>query len=828
MKLTPLPIDQVIPEAIAALRDHRGLVLSAPPGTGKTTRFPVRLLEEPWLTQRILLVEPRRVASRAAARRIAMERESPLGGEVGYHVRLDRKVSRDTRLIALTPGILLRQLMDDPFLEGVSCVLFDEAHERGLDSDLALAMVALARNTVRPDLAVGILSATLETERFSKWLGAPVIQAKAPIYPVDLRYSVLQKDRPWLDQVARQVRYIVGETSGDVLVFLPGVGEIQRLGRILGDLPGMDILELHGELDPEKQDLALAKGSRRRIVLATNVAESSVTVDGVSVVVDTGSARTLVHDPSTGLDRLELGEISRASADQRAGRAGRQGPGICLRLWSLENHKSRFERTAPEILKLDLSGALLSLLQWNGCPVSELPWLEPPTAASLSRAQTTLESLGAIKDNQLTPLGSRMASIPMDPRLARMLLEAQRLGVAAEGAIAAALLTERNPFGRLPREGIDFFQEVDTLRLWAGMEGAADHGLDLNNRDAQYLDRIAGMFLNQAGISPNGSPENENWEEGLARAMIAGFPDRVAKLRDGGRKRALMVGGRSIRLEVDLPGRGELFLAMELDDSQAESRARKFLPIDPSWLPQGLLSESIQTGWNADKTEILAQKQFRFLDLVLKEHQVRPDVPETVARLLAERAWEKRSEVLPSAESPAGQFLLRLAVLAGSCPELDLPAFGDEILQECLFEVARGCKNLEQIREGDWLEAFRSRLDWKQKQAVDDEAPGRLDLPNGRTASIVYEEGRPPVLGVRIQDLFGWDETPRIAKKRVKLLLHLLAPSGRAQQITDDLPGFWRGSYALVRKEMKGRYPKHPWPEEPWKADPVIRRGPRP
>jgi ATP-dependent helicase HrpB len=267
---------------------------------------------------------------------------------------------------------------------------------------------------------------------------------------------------------------------------------------------------------------------------------------------------------------------------------------------------------------------------------------------------------------------------------------------------------------------------------------------------------------------------------------------------------------------------------MELDDSQAESRARKFLPIDLSWLPQGLLSESIQTGWNADKTEILAQKQFRFLDLVLKEHQVRPDVPETVARLLAERAWEKRSDVFPSADSAAGQFLLRLTVLAGSCPELDLPAFGDEILQECLFEVAQGCKNLDQIREGDWLEAFRSRLDWKQKQAVDDEAPARLDLPNGRTASIVYEEGRPPVLGVRIQDLFGWDETPRIAKKRVKLLLHLLAPSGRAQQITDDLPGFWRGSYALVRKEMKGRYPKHPWPEEPWKADPVIRRGPRP
>lgn len=828
MKLTPLPIDQVVPEAIAALREHRGLVLSAPPGTGKTTRFPVRLLDEPWLTQRILLVEPRRVASRAAARRIAMERESTLGGEVGYHVRLDRKVSRDTRLIALTPGILLRQLMEDPFLEGVSCVLFDEAHERGLDSDLALAMVALARNTVRPDLAVGILSATLETERFSKWLGAPVIQAKAPIYPVDLRYSPLQKDRPWLDQVARQVRYIVGETSGDVLVFLPGVGEIQRLGRLLGDLHGVDVLELHGELDPEKQDLALTRGARRRIVLSTNVAESSVTVDGVSVVVDTGSARTLVHDPSTGLDRLELGEISRASADQRAGRAGRQGPGICLRLWSLENHKSRFERTAPEILKLDLSGALLSLLQWNGCPVSELPWLEPPTAAALSRAQATLESLGAIKDCQLTPLGTRMASIPMDPRLARMLLEAGRLGVAAEGAIAAALLTERNPFGRLPREGIDFFQEVDTLRLWAGMEGAADHGLDLNNRDAQYLDRIAGMFLKQAGISPNGSPENDNWEEGLARAMIAGFPDRVAKLREGGRKRALMVGGRSIRLEVELPGRGELFLALELDDSTAESRARKFLPIELSWLPQGLLSETIQTGWNGDKTEILAQKQFRFLDLVLREHPVRPDDPATVARLLAERAWEKRTEVFPAADSPAGQFLLRVGVLAGACPELELPPFGEAVLQECLLEVAQGCKNLDQIREGDWLEAFRSRLDWKQRQAVDDEAPGRLDLPNGRTAAIVYEEGRSPVLGVRIQDLFGWDETPRIAKKRVKLLLHLLAPSGRAQQITDDLPGFWRGSYALVRKEMKGRYPKHPWPEEPWKADPVIRRGPRP
>ena len=455
-----LPIDQVIPEAIAALRDRRALILSAPPGTGKTTRFPDRLLNEPWLKQRILLVQPRRVAARAAARRIAMERGSPLGGEVGYHVRLDKKISRDTRLIALTPGILLRQLLDDPFLEGVSCVLFDEAHERGLESDLAMAMVALARTTVRPDLAIGILSATLETDRFAKWLEAPIVVATAPMFPVEIRYASLQKDRPWLDQVARHVRLLASETSGDVLVFLPGVGEIQRLDRLLNDVLGVDILPLHGELDPEKQDLALSRGIRRRIVLATNVAESSVTVDGVRVVVDTGMARSLVHDPSTGLDRLELGEISKASADQRAGRSGRQGPGICLRLWSLENHKSRFERTAPEILKLDLSGTLLLLLHWNGCPVSEIPWLEPPSASALIRARETLASLGALQGDGLSPLGSRMAQIPMDPRLARMLLESASLGVAPEGAISSALLTERNPFGRLPREGIDFFQAL--------------------------------------------------------------------------------------------------------------------------------------------------------------------------------------------------------------------------------------------------------------------------------------------------------------------------------------------------------------------------------
>ncbi len=823
-----LPIDEVIPEAIAALRDRRGLILSAPPGTGKTTRFPSRLLDEPWLEQKILLVEPRRVAARAAARRIAMEHNTPLGGLVGYHVRLDKKVTKGTRLIALTPGLLLRQLLEDPFLEGVSCVLFDEAHERGLESDLTMAMVALAKNSVRPDLAIGVLSATLETDRFAKWLEAPIVVAKAPMFPVEIRHTSLQKERPWLDQVARHVRLLAAETSGDLLVFLPGVGEIQRLGRLLQDVQGVDILPLHGELDPDKQDLALSRGIRRRIVLATNVAESSVTVDGVKVVVDTGLARTLAHDPATGLDRLELGEISKASADQRAGRSGRQGPGICLRLWSVENHKSRFERTAPEILKLDLCGALLLLLKWNGCPIPEIPWVEIPPVSAMQRASETLAALGALQEKGLSPLGSRMAQVPLDPRLARMLLESASLGVAPEGAIASALLTERNPFGRLPREGIDFFQEVDTLRYWAGMEGAVDHGLLLEHRDGQYFDRIAGLFLKQAGISVAGLTPLGDWEEGLARAMVAGFPDRVAKLREGSRKRAVMVGGRGIRLEVDLPGKGELFLALELEDSQSESRARKFLPIKQEWLPQRLLAEKVQTGWNSDKTELLAKKQFLFQDLILKEHSVRPEDPAAMERLLAERAWEKRAEILPVTDSPAGQFLQRIALLSKICPEMDFPEMDEAVLKKCLGDMVQGCKNLDQVRDGDWLQLFQSQLDWSMRQALEEEAPAKVTLPNGQTANIVYQGGKAPVLGARIQDFFGWDKTPTIAKKRIKLLLHLLAPSGRVQQITDDLPGFWRGSYALVRKDMKGRYPKHPWPEDPWVADPVMRKGPRP
>ena len=319
-----------------------------------------------------------------------------------------------------------------------------------------------------------------------------------------------------------------------------------------------------------------------------------------------------------------------------------------------------------------------------------------------------------------------------------------------------------------------------------------------------------------------------DWEEGLAKAMVAGFPDRVAKLREGGRRRAVMVGGRSIRLEVDLPGKGELFLALEVEDSQTESRARKFLPIEQGWLPQRLLSEKIQTGWNNDKTELLAQKQFLFQDLVLREHPVRPEDPVALARLLAERAWEKRAEVLPLPDSSAGQFLQRLAILAKACPEMDLPIMNDLLLKNCLTEMVQGRKSLEQVREGEWLEAFLSHLDWAQRQALEEEAPAKVTLPNGRTASIVYEEGKAPVLGARIQDFFGWDKTPTIAKKRVKLLLHLLAPNGRVQQITDDLPGFWRGSYALVRKDMKGRYPKHPWPEDPWTSDPVVRKGPKP
>lgn len=829
MSLPSLPIDEVVPQALSALRNEKGLVLSAPPGTGKTTRFPARMLEENATDrQRILLIEPRRVAARAAARRIALERDSSVGAEVGYHVRLDRRVGRDTRLVAMTPGILLRQLLQDPFLEGIGCVLFDEAHERGLESDLAMAMVHLAKSTVRPDLAIGILSATLETERFTKWLGAPLVKATAPIFPVDTRYSPLAKDRPWMDQVARQVRLATTEAKGDILVFLPGVGEIRRLEKLLLGQVDWDVFPLHGELEPERQDLALSQGNRPRIVLATNVAESSVTVEGVRMVIDTGLARTLIHDPATGLDRLELSEISRASADQRAGRAGRQGPGDCVRLWSLENHKSRDERTTPEILKIDLSGALLSLLEWGGCPVDELPWVEPPPVASMARARATLDSLGAIKDQGLTPTGSRMAKMPLHPRLARMLIEATNQGAACEGAIAAALLTERNPFGRQVRTGVDFFQEIDTLRLHSGFPGAMDHGLDLSRADAQYFDRVAGMFLAQADIRE--APSRENWEEGLARAMIAGFPDRVAKLREGNRKRALMVGARGIRLEEDLPGRGDLFLALDLEDSQVETRARKFLPLEWAWLPKELISDSVQIAWNAEKTEIQARKQTRFLDLILKEHSVAPDDPVEVARLLGQRAWEKREDLLPTSDSPPGQFLIRLAFLKKQCPELDLPDPDEAFLKEAIEELALKAKSLEQIKEGPWLEVFHGKLEWNQKQTLDAEAPARMTLPNHRTAAVEYHLDRPPVLGARIQDFFGWDETPKIAKKRVKLLLHLLAPSGRPQQITDDLHGFWRGSYALVRKEMKGRYPRHSWPEDPWNSEPIIRppRGGRP
>ncbi len=823
MNLPSLPIDAVVPQSIAALAKEKGLVLSAPPGTGKTTRFPAQLLaQNQFPGHKIILVEPRRVAARAAARRIALERGGLVGGEVGYHVRLDRKVGKDTRLIAMTAGILLRQLLQDPFLEGIGCVLFDEAHERGLESDLAMAMVLLARSTVRPDIAIGVLSATLETERFTRWLSAPLVQATAPIHPVEIRYSPLAKDRPWLDQVARQVRLSITEAQGDVLVFLPGVGEIKRLEKLLTGQIDWDVLPLHGELEPEQQDRALTKGPYRRIVLATNVAESSVTVDGVRMVIDTGLARSLIHDPATGLDRLELGEISRASADQRAGRAGRQGPGQCLRLWSLENQKSRDERTIPEIQKIDLSGALLSLLEWGGCPLEEFPWVEPPAPASLARAKNTLLSLGAIKEERLTALGSRMAKIPMDPRLARMLLEAAERKVACEGAIAAALLTERNPFGRQPKNGIDFFQEVDTLRLSSGFPGASDHGLDLSRSDAQYFDRVAGLFLNQAGIGH--APSLEHWEEGLARAMIAGFPDRVARLREGTRRRALMGGSRGVLLEEDLPGRGDLFMALDLEDSRVETRARKFVPLETAWLPKELIGETIQTGWNSDKTEIIARKQTRFLDLVLKEHPVAPNDPHEVAQLLAQRAWEKRDEILPAQDSPAGQFLLRLGLLKKTCPDLDLPEPDETFLKETLAELALKTRSLDQLKDAPWLEGFHHRLNWNQKQLLDAEMPARVTLPNSRTAAIEYHPDRAPVLAARIQDFFGWDETPRVARKRLKLLLHLLAPSGRPQQITDDLPGFWRGSYALVRKEMKGKYPKHSWPEDPWNADPILRK----
>lgn len=780
----------------------------------------------------VVMLEPRRVAARAAARRMALEHGSPLGDVFGYQVRFDKKASARTRVLVVTPGVLLRRLHDDPFLEGVAAVVFDEFHERGLEADLALGMVRLVRENVRPDLLAIVMSATVDPAAVSAYFGGcPVVDSAGRAFPVEMRYRSRRNDTAVSRAVADAVRELLSERAGDVLAFLPGLREIRQAADELGALAGAEVMPLHGDLPPEQQDRALQKLAHRKVVLATNVAETSVTVDGVTAVVDSGLARQMEFEAGVGMDRLRLVPISRASADQRAGRAGRTAPGVCVRLWDEPSHRARPEQAVPEIRRVDLCGAVLQLAALGEPDVCKFPWLDAPSPEAVSQALALLDALDLFRTGALTKLGEAAAGLPVHPRLARLLLEGQRLGCASRAALAAALLSERDPFLRefdggpqvrtAPNTVSDVLDRVEALEAFEA-RGRLDGPLGRLHKGGAYgvlevRDQLARLVRSEQIATD---------DDALLRAVFAAYPDRLARRREVGSTRALTVGGRGVRLA---PTSGvhepELFVCVDVDAGGADSFVRLASGVERAWLPPDRVATRIEVTFDERAERLAARKVTRFGDLVLQEADAHIADEGQAAAVLARAAADRLEKVLPAPDSAAGAFRTRVRCLRAWVPELNLPAFDATDLADALESLCRGRRSLADVRTGPWLDVLRGSLSYQQLQAVEAEAPERIEVPSGSHISLTYEEGRAPVLAARIQEMFGQTETPRVARGRVKVLLHLLAPNYRPQQVTDDLASFWANGYPLVRKELRARYPKHSWPEDPLTADAV--RGPK-
>lgn len=854
--LTPLPIDAVIPELLAALKHSASVVLQAPTGAGKTTRVPPAILDAGLAGNgQILLLEPRRLAARAAARRMAFERAVTLGDEVGYQVRFDQCCGPQTRLVAITDGILLRKLQDDPFLESVSAILFDEFHERSLNVDLTLAMARRVQQTVRPDLKLIVMSATLAAGPVAKYLGdCPIITSEGRLHPVEIRYRPAITTQPLVDQVVSAVDELLSSTPGNLLVFLPGVREIQQAGDRLTSIAGQAqavVLPLYGDLSPEQQDRVLGPQPQRKIVLATNVAETSVTIDGVTGVIDSGQVRQMQFDPGLGLDRLLLTKISQASSDQRAGRAGRTQPGVCLRLWMEREQRGLSADTEPEIRRVDLAGPVLELLCWGESDVNVFPWFEAPRPEAVAQALSLLSMLGAVNDGQPTDLGRQMVQLPVHPRLARLLIAGHRFGVADRAAWMAALLTERDPFerpdfSRRPGSlGPAHYSFSDVLDRVQALEEFSRHGRAdttsgrLHTGAARFLQQAQQQLLRLVNTARQTSADARQraaqpqlgWERDAAvlKALLTAFPDRVARRREPLNRKGVMVGGRGIRLaDSSLVLQPELFLCVDTDAGQGEIFVRQASGIERDWLPADQIEVTIDVTFDANQEKIVAQRRTRYFDLILDESTTNPPSGTQVSEALAAAALKNLTRAVQWDDPAVSSFVTRVRCLKNWLPDCDLPAFDDNTLAELLPGLCTGCRSFAELHRAPWAAALRTSLTYQQQQLLDREAPEKIRVPSGSQITVHYELDRTPVLAVRIQELFGLPETPRIAGGRVPVVLHLLGPNYRPQQITDDLKSFWNNTYPEVRKELKRRYPKHSWPEDPWTATPERKPGRKP
>ena len=876
MPTTPhfaLPIEEILPQLRAALASHSAVVLQAPPGAGKTTLVPLALLDEPWLQGKsIVMLEPRRLATRAAAMRMAELRGEKVGHTVGYRVRFDSQVSRHTRIEVVTEGILTRRLQSDQALEGVGLVIFDEFHERNLNTDLALALCIDSLRTLREDLKVLVMSATLDAEGVAKLLGnAPVITSMGRSFPVTVDYFSREPVGRLADIMTAALRRALTERTGDILAFLPGSGEIRRVQQLLqagggscasvrpphlGGLPGavcadISIHPLYGDLPRDAQDKALQPDAsgRRKIVLATPIAETSLTIEGITTVVDSGWARVPRFDPNSGLTRLDTVRISRASAEQRTGRAGRLSPGHCYRLWTESTQRGLQAQTVPEILAADLTPLALELAQWGVRDAADLAWLDPPPAGTLAQARQLLTELNALDaKGMITATGKAMAALPAHPRLAHLLLKGDKLELGALACDIAALLSERDIINMdaAQTRSCDLLERIEVIMAFRkrGRAGAQAHNAD--PYACERIEQASQQWRRLLNIK-HAANELAVAQESTGLLLALAYPDRIAAQREANTGRYRLANGRGARLAShDHLAKSPYLVAAHLnansntshDKNHGEGTIYLAAPVTAQALREHL-AEHIQSHdsvrWDAQQQAVIARREERLGELILATQALDNANPEERRKAMLEGVRRMGLETLPWTRE-AREWQARVLSLRHWChldnngdswPDVS-DAHLEATLEDWLEPHLDGITRRDHLTRLDMLTLLQNHLDYRLLSRLDAGAPTHLTVPSGSHLRLTYTPGEAPVLAVKLQEMFGLADTPRIAWGRIAVTLHLLSPGQRPIQITQDLRGFWDRTYAEVKKELKGRYPKHPWPDDPWNATPTARRKPRP
>jgi ATP-dependent helicase HrpB len=813
------PVTALVPEIKASLIHTNTLILQAPPGAGKSTILPLELLHEPWLKgKKILMLEPRRLAARSVASRMSDLLKEEVGTTVGYKVRFENRTSRHTRIEVLTEGILTRMLQENGALEDTGLIIFDEFHERSLHADLSLALCREIQQVLREDLRMLIMSATLDTGNLSSLLGgAPVLSSQGRQYPVDIFHVDTASNANIPLEMSRIILRALTEREGDILAFLPGAGEINRTVDLLeNQLSGIKIHPLYGDLPLQKQQEAILPdpSGKRKIVLATSIAETSLTIEGISVVIDSGHSRTPRFDPRSGLTRLETIRVTADAADQRTGRAGRLGRGTCYRLWSAGSHHHLLPHRRPEILEADLAPLVLELANWGTSDISTLAWLTPPPQAAIGQSREILRLLGALEGEKITARGKEMLRLPTHPRIAHLLLEAKDMGLLALAIDVAALLEERDP---LPKEaGADIVLRIEVLRKWRKKEYvSADRGR------LERIERLADTWRKLFHIKADNNPP---LQEQVGKLLASAYPERVAK-QHGPEHRYRLTNGRLAKTGEHDPLIREKWLAIaDLDGGNQEGRIYLAAALDPEDIRHLCRTEEVIT-WDAQKGELIAREESKLGEITVSTRTLR-NVPEESKEKILLDVVRTEGLALFSVSEEIREWRARLSCLRKWRSEEEWPDLSDNALLETvdswLPTWLTGIRKRDDFRKLDFTAILEALLPWEQKQKMEKLVPAAIPVPSGSLIKLSYSpEGNAPVLAVRLQEMFGLLDTPVVNEGRNKVMLHLLSPGYKPVQVTQDLRSFWKNTYPEVRSELRVRYQKHHWPEDPWTAEAV-------